>query len=119
MFSKKIRWYKIADAKTAIKWQSNNMTVAEVAGKKITLISLEKGISACAYKCPHAGGIMADGFVDSLDNIVCPLHRYKFNLVNGRNLSGEGYHLKTFAVEERVDGVFIGLEEESIFNLLG
>jgi 3-phenylpropionate/trans-cinnamate dioxygenase ferredoxin subunit len=54
---------------------------------------------------------MANGTVDALGNIVCPLHRYKFSMVNGRNVSGEGYHLKTWKVEWREDGVWIDLPE--------
>jgi 3-phenylpropionate/trans-cinnamate dioxygenase ferredoxin subunit len=61
---------------------------------------------------------MANGFIDALGNIVCPLHRYKFSLQNGRNVSGEGYFLKLFPVEIRPDGVFIGLEENKLFNWL-
>jgi len=73
-------------------------------------------LMACAQKCPHAGGMMAEGHLDALGNIVCPLHRYKFNLQNGRNVSGEGYFLKTFRVEIRKEGVFVGFEENKLFN---
>jgi 3-phenylpropionate/trans-cinnamate dioxygenase ferredoxin subunit len=62
---------------------------------------------ACAAACPHAGARMANGQIDVLGNIICPLHRYKFSLVNGRNVSGEGYHLKTWKVEWREDGVWV------------
>jgi 3-phenylpropionate/trans-cinnamate dioxygenase ferredoxin subunit len=41
---------------------------------------------------------------------VCPLHRYRFSLANGRNTSGEGYFLKTYPVKEDDDGVWVGLE---------
>ncbi len=68
---------------------------------------------AFAYKCPHAGGILADGYIDALGNVVCPLHRYKYNMENGRNVSGEGYYLKHWPVELREEGVFVGMEESS------
>ena len=35
----------------------------------------------------------------------------KFNLKNGRDANGEGYSLKTYPVERRSDGIFVGLEE--------
>ena len=70
-------------------------------------------LSACASQCPHAGGQMADGHIDALGNIVCPLHRYKFSLQNGGNVTGEGYFLKTYPVEIREEGIFIGIEEKS------
>ena len=97
----------------AIDWQNNNMAVVEAGDKKITLVKLENEIAACSGKCPHAGGEMAHGFVDALGNIVCPLHRYKFSLRNGYNVSGEGYYLKVYKVEHREEGVFVGLEESS------
>jgi nitrite reductase/ring-hydroxylating ferredoxin subunit len=88
----------------------NNIAVAEVKGKKICIAKFKDDVFAVAYKCPHAGGIMADGYIDPLGNVVCPLHRYKYSLQNGRNVSGEGYYLKHWPVELRGDGVYIGLE---------
>jgi nitrite reductase/ring-hydroxylating ferredoxin subunit len=102
-------WYKIAEHIEELPWQTNQLCIVEVNGKKITLAKLEKGIVACAHKCPHAGGIMANGYIDVLENIVCPLHRYKFSLQNGRNTSGEGYYIKTHPIEIRADGIFIAL----------
>ncbi len=73
---------------------------------------------ACAAKCPHAGGSIADGYIDQIDNVTCPLHRYKFSLQNGRNTSGEGYYLKTFPVQTTGDGIFIGIEEKGLFPFM-
>jgi 3-phenylpropionate/trans-cinnamate dioxygenase ferredoxin subunit len=117
MDEKKIKWYKIADGIDMIEWQRNNMSLAEAGGRKITLARINNEIFACAHTCPHAGGILADGFVDALGNIVCPLHRYKFSLYNGRNVSGEGYYLKTYPIEEREAGIFIGFQESSWIDI--
>ncbi|MFY8127049.1 MAG: Rieske (2Fe-2S) protein [Chitinophagaceae bacterium] len=97
----------IAPSIAALPWQNNNLCVVEVHGKKITLALHHNQLFACAYKCPHASGVMADGFIDALGNITCPLHRYKFSLTNGRNTSGEGYYLKTYEVEVNDEGVFV------------
>ena len=107
------KWYKIADSKEAIDGQANNMTVVEAGDKKIALVKLPNKLAACAINCPHAGGSLVNGFVDALGNIVCPLHKYKFSLLNGRNISGEGYHLKVYVIEQREDGVFVGLDESN------
>ena len=56
----------------------------------------------------NPGGFLAEGHIDALGNIVYPLHRYKYDLKNGRNVSGEGYFLKNWPEEIRIDGVFIG-----------
>lgn len=101
------KWHKLAESITEIDFNSYGLALAEVAGKSITLALHDGKIFACPQKCPHAGGTLADGYIDATGNIVCPVHRYKFNLINGYNTSGEGYHLKTFKVEEREDGLFI------------
>jgi nitrite reductase/ring-hydroxylating ferredoxin subunit len=116
--TKKFGWHKVANHLDEINFSANGMTEVKV-GNKFFCIVLHKGIlSACTQKCPHAGGILSAGFIDAVGNIVCPLHRYKFSLQNGRNVSGEGYFLKTFPIEIRNEGVFIGVEENNLLNWL-
>ena len=116
MGEKKFNWHKIADAIESIAWQSNQMAIVEIAGKTITLSRFQGQVWACAHKCPHAGGVMAGGFLDATGNIVCPLHRYRFKLDNGRNSSGEGYYLKTYPVEMRADGLYLGIQASGFFS---
>lgn len=104
-------WHKIADHINELNFAENNIAVAELGGKPICVGKFKDGLFAFAYKCPHAGGLLSDGYIDSLGNIVCPLHRYKYNMANGRNVSGEGYYLKHWPVEIKEDGVFVRVEE--------
>ena len=101
------QWHKIAESASEIRFGENQVAVVEVDGKKICIGRHHNNLYAFAYKCPHASGIMADGYIDPLGNIVCPVHRYKFSLQNGRNTSGEGYYLKRWPVKVRDDGVFV------------
>lgn len=114
----KLSWHKVADSINGLPFNSCHLMSTQVNGKKITLAHIDNTVKACAYKCPHAGGIMEDGFIDAAGNIACPLHRYKFSLQNGRNVSGEGYYLKTHPVEIREDGVYVGFEEKGLFGWL-
>ncbi len=116
--SKKYNWHKIADDLHDLSLNDHKMQEVEIGGKKICVLLHNENLKACAAKCPHAGGIMRNGYVDALGNIVCPLHRYKFSLENGRNTSGEGYFLKTYPIEKRENGIFIGLDEEGMFSWL-
>jgi nitrite reductase/ring-hydroxylating ferredoxin subunit len=115
---KKYSWYKISDSLEEISFSSEGLAQLEIAGKIICVAKKKDQLSACTAKCPHAGGILADGYIDPLGNIVCPLHRFKFSLESGRNISGEGYFLKIFPVEWREDGVFVGFEQNNFFNWL-
>lgn len=100
-------WHKIAESRKELFEPDNSLTEVEVEGKMVCIGLYQDQIRACAAKCPHASGKMAAGYIDALGNIVCPLHRYKFSLENGRNVTGEGYFLKTYEVVERNDGIFI------------
>src|SRR5258706_7763407 len=117
MAEKKYTWYKIADHLNELDFADNNIAIAEADGKKICIARYNDNIFAFAYKCPHAGVMLSDGFIDALGNVVCPVHRYKYSLQNGRNISGEGYYMKHWPVEKRGDEVYVGMEESGFFRL--
>jgi nitrite reductase/ring-hydroxylating ferredoxin subunit len=106
-------WHKIAESVAEINFSDNGLAEVEINGKMICLAKHNNKLFACTQKCPHAGGFLADGYIDSVGNIVCPVHRYKFNPQNGRNVSGEGYFLKRYQLEEREEGIFISFAEEN------
>jgi nitrite reductase/ring-hydroxylating ferredoxin subunit len=117
MSEKKYSWYKVANHINELDFADNNIAIASIKDRKICIAAYKEQWFAFAYKCPHAGGILADGYIDTLGNIVCPLHRYKYNMQNGRNTSGEGYYLKHWPLELREDGVYVGMEESSGWNI--
>lgn len=115
---KKYKWYKIAETTAELQFGENNLLQVEIGGKNICIAKTSKGLAACAAKCPHAGGFMVEGFLDGSDNIVCPVHRYAFDFINGRDVTGEGYYLKIYPLEENNSGIFIGIEEGGLFSWL-
>lgn len=112
MQQKNYKWIKVAESVAEVT-QRGERTMLEVkAGSKdICLLHHNDTLFACAAKCPHAGAKLSQGFTDAKNNIVCPLHRYRFNLKNGVNSSGEGYHLTTYPVKETEEGIFIGIDQ--------
>jgi nitrite reductase/ring-hydroxylating ferredoxin subunit len=108
--SRKIKWHRI-DHESWILNPGSAILEFMIEGKSVCIAMQEGKYFAFAAKCPHASGRFAEGWCDPLGNVVCPLHRYKFNMSTGRNVTGEGYHLKTYPVEVRDDGVYIGMEE--------
>lgn len=118
MTEKKYIWYKIADTIAALQFGENNMVQVEIAGKKICVAKKFNGLAACTAKCPHAGGSMVEGYLNKEGNIVCPVHRYAFNLENGRDVTGEGYFLKIYPVKVNDVGIFLGIEEDGLFGWL-
>lgn len=110
-------WIKVAPTVAEIPFGTNGLAEIAVAGKVLCLVKHKDRLFAIAHKCPHASGRFADGFVDALGNVVCPVHRYKFCLQNGRNVSGEGYYLKHWPTEVRKDGIYVALEPTPLSGL--
>src|SRR5678816_1685952 len=77
MTEKKYKWHMVAASLGEVEFAANNIAVVDMDGKNICLGKFNDALFAFAYKCPHAGGMLAEGFIDALGNIVCPLHRYK------------------------------------------
>ena len=115
--TERINWIKIAESAEGISFGVNNIAEVTANDKRICIGKHKGGLFAFVAKCPHASGFFKEGFIDALGNVVCPLHRYKFCMKNGRNVSGEGYYLKHWPVEVREDGVFVGLEANRLFGL--
>jgi nitrite reductase/ring-hydroxylating ferredoxin subunit len=112
MPEKNYTWHKIADYINELDFGPNNIALAEIKGKKICIAKWKDSLFAFASKCPHAGGLLAEGYMDALGNVVCPLHRYRFDVRTGRNTSGEGYYLKRWPVEIRDETVWVGMEKD-------
>lgn len=108
--SKQYNWYRLTDVDDAVVSEQRIVT-HEVNGKKICFSRYQGQLYAFAQKCPHASGLMSEGVIDAQGNVVCPLHRYKFSIRNGYNSSGEGYYLRTYPIETREDGIYVGLEK--------
>ena len=115
MSATEMHWVLVTDAPLSLDWPDNQLLDLDVDGKKITLAKFKEDYFAFAQKCPHASGRMAQGYINPLGQVVCPLHRYAFDMKNGRNTTGEGYFLKTYPVELRPNGLFIGFKPNSFF----
>jgi nitrite reductase/ring-hydroxylating ferredoxin subunit len=112
----KLTWRKIAERMGEIQFATNNIACVEVQGKKICIGKFQGQVFAFAYHCPHAGGFLLSAEIDQSGNLVCPMHQYKFDMKNGRNVTGEGYHLRHWPLEIRADGIYIKVNEETFWN---
>lgn len=79
-------------------------------GEKICVTRTLKGLFAFQEKCPHNGASLSQGFCTPKNEIVCPLHRYSFDLESGKATSGGAFAIKTYPLEFREDGVYLGIK---------
>lgn len=90
----------------------------KVDGKKLCLVKAEGVYYAVQNTCPHAGGILSGGWCKN-GHLVCPIHRWEYDLSSGRGAKGQGDYIDTYPIEMRDDGIYIGLKEsiwKRIFN---
>ena len=113
LFEKKIKWHKVFDSVEAANnfLEVGNVNSIIVAKKKICLAHTVDGFYAVNDKCPHNGASLSQGRCTKEGSVVCPVHRYHFDLKTGRSKSGLGNYVQPYPIEVRENGVFIGIEE--------
>ena len=112
-----LNWIKVAEAEAEIDFGSNNIAEVMAGERRICIGKYQGNLFAFSNKCPHASGLFVNGYIDALGNVVCPIHRYKFCLRNGRNVTGEGYFLKHWALQVKEDGIYVGFEKNKLFGI--
>lgn len=117
-FKKKITWLKLFDSTEAASQRvsEGHVTTLQVGKKKICLAHTSEGFFAVNDKCPHNGASLGNGYCTKEGSVVCPLHRYHFDLRTGRARSGLGDVVDTYPIEIRKDGMYIGFEE-TVWNI--
>ncbi|MEY3348831.1 MAG: hypothetical protein RLY46_870 [Bacteroidota bacterium] len=106
--SREYNWHLIAKSKDEIDFGKYDIIQIGIAEKIICIAKFKDGLYAYQALCPHAGAKMVMGYIDAQGNAVCPLHRFKFSLKNGLNVTGEGYNMKVYPILINEEGVFIG-----------
>ena len=101
-------FYKLPDD---LPFTESGVLELTLAGKSFCLGKAGENIYAFTQNCPHSGAPFCTGWIDVRGHLLCPLHKYRFDMRNGYNVSGEGYRLKRFPLEQRDDGIYIGLDD--------
>ena len=113
-----MNWFKTfpADVYTS----SNFVKLVVINNKKICVVKVDHEFFAIQNKCPHAGASLSSGICIN-KKIVCPYHRFEYDLETGRGSPGQNDYIDTFPVENRADGLYIGIKEQFSFfkNIFG
>ncbi|WP_165064858.1 Rieske (2Fe-2S) protein [Paludisphaera rhizosphaerae] len=72
----------------------------EAAGARLAVVRSGETVAVLFDRCPHAGGSLGSGWIEE-GAVVCPLHRWRFRLRDGRCLDMPGQSANV--VESRVE----------------
>jgi nitrite reductase/ring-hydroxylating ferredoxin subunit len=116
-FEKITDWYRIfaSQADMEAQVQKGRAVAVVKGGKKICIAHSNDGFFAVSDRCPHNGFSLSKGNCSEDNAIVCPLHRYRFDLRTGRSKGGIADYVDTFKLDVREDGVYVGIER-SVFK---
>lgn len=78
-------------------------------GRKVALFRFGERVYAVDAECPHQGGLLADGEVGDIEDMVdgkrcyvtCPVHKFRFDLASGAVIEGTCSSLPIYAVRIR------------------
>jgi 3-phenylpropionate/trans-cinnamate dioxygenase ferredoxin subunit len=101
-----MEWFPVA----IFSLSSADVQLIVIKGKKLILVKEEGRFYVFTNKCPHAGAGLSAGWCQK-GFLVCPVHRYSYNLENGRGAKGQGDYLKNYPTKVEGNTLFIGFKK--------
>ncbi len=111
MAESKKDWIRVlADAKEL---PPGRVTTVTAGHRSLALSNFEGKLCALDNRCPHQGGPLGEG---SIENgwLRCPWHGWDYHPCTGKPPGGFDDGVDTFPVEERADGVYVGVPAEAL-----
>jgi nitrite reductase/ring-hydroxylating ferredoxin subunit len=99
-----MKWYKVAEVGDI----TNQIIKINAGGKKLCLINNENQFFALNSKCPHAGADLTSGWCEN-KKLICPFHRYSYDLETGKGSPGQNDFVATYPVEIRDKDIYVGI----------
>ena len=105
---KKLTWYKVLNKKEDL--AENRVITVTAVKTQIALSHFEDKICALDNHCPHQGGPLGEGSIEN-GILRCPWHGWDYHPCTGK-APGFDDGVDPYPVEEREDGIYVGIEEE-------
>ena len=87
---------------------TDHCLLLRLAGRPVGLVLHEERPVAVLNDCPHFGGPLAQGAVSvARGEIICPWHRFRFELGSGRSVTNPAMVAVMLPTEVRGDRVWV------------
>ncbi|KAA3611956.1 MAG: thiamine pyrophosphate-binding protein [Planctomycetota bacterium] len=113
-----LHWFKVTEVDALP--EGRVQTVSIERGDSVLQICLthhQGRYAALDNACPHQGGPLGEGSIECNQNgecyLRCPWHGWDFDPISGKPPGGYDDGVKTYSVDVREDGIYVGLEPES------
>jgi nitrite reductase/ring-hydroxylating ferredoxin subunit len=96
-------WYKVAETSDL---STPFLKKVTANGKTLCLVNADGKLFATSATCPHAGADLSKGWCEN-GKLICPFHRFAYDLETGKGNPGQNDFVYTYPVESRADGIYI------------
>ncbi|MFG0274948.1 MAG: thiamine pyrophosphate-binding protein [Phycisphaerales bacterium] len=103
-----LSWHKVAERDAL---PEGRVQTVVAGAKQVCLTRVNGTYGALDNACPHQGGPLGEGSIEN-GCLRCPWHGWDFDPLTGKPPGGYDDGVETYPVEERADGVYIGIEAE-------
>jgi len=100
-----MKWHKIAGVENTTE---PFVKKVKAGNKTVCLVGYGAEVFALSYRCPHAGGDLTYGWCNN-GKLVCPIHRYSFDLRTGKGSEGQNDCIDTFPVKIEGRDIYVGI----------
>ncbi len=88
---------------------NNDPKLLLIEEKEICIVRKNDDFYAFENRCPHIGEPLHNGNTNYLDEIICPLHTYKFSMKTGIEAHQRCKNLEIYKIIHTEDGIFLEL----------
>jgi nitrite reductase/ring-hydroxylating ferredoxin subunit len=78
----------------------------DAAGLRLAIYRQDGILVVLSGRCPHSGGSLGHGWIEE-GEVVCPLHRWRFRLSDGRCTTIRGEWVHKFRCEVRGEELWV------------
>ena len=78
-----------------------------VKKKEYLLIHASDGFVISDYLCPHRNEPLLKSKLNAFNELICPLHEYRFNLKTGSESANRCSSLTIYQIAVKSDGLFL------------
>ncbi|MFN3800950.1 Rieske (2Fe-2S) protein [Belliella pelovolcani] len=88
---------------------NKRIQLLQVGSRKICITRINETFYAFEQLCPHRKASLHQGLITDFEEVVCPLHEYRFHMKSGEVKAGSCGTLETYSIKLTDSGLVIEL----------
>jgi nitrite reductase/ring-hydroxylating ferredoxin subunit len=106
-----MKWIKIFNdwAEASARLPEDKITELNIGTLPLAIVRRKSELFIFERNCPHQHASLTGASFNGFNEVICPLHEYRFHLASGQEAAGRCRDLRLYPV--RIEhGIFIGLK---------